>query len=132
MVRVNTVYRAVLRRVVVHLLTLIITVKAINHARKVELLRKIRGTVGTNRIVIVQMSRVDLLCKKAVLLKTVVDAGSERVNLIRRHDHARRIRCAQRIANGIQIIDFPAKASVIIRIGKNTQLRIRIARETLL
>ena len=78
------------------------------------------------------MSRVDLLCKKAVLLKTVVNAGSERVNLIRRHDHARRIGCAQRIANGIQIIDFSAETSVIIGIGKNTQFRIRISRDTVL
>ena len=132
MVRVNTVYRAVLRRVVVHLLTLIIAVEAIDHARKVELLRKIRRTVGTDRIVIVQVSRIDLLRKEAILPETRIYACPERIDLIRRHDHARRIGCAQRIANGIQIIDFPAEASVIIGIGKNTQLRIRISRDTVL
>ena len=132
MVRVNTVYRAVLRRVVVHLLTLIIAVEAIDHARKVELLRKIRRTVGTDRIVIVQVSRIDLLRKEAILPETRIYACPERIDLIRRHDHARRIRCAQRIANGIQVIYLAAKRSGIVGVSKNTHARIRITRDTVL
>ena len=92
---------AILCRVVIHLLALIVAVEAIDHARKVKLLRQIGRTVCSDHSVIVQMPRIDALQKETVLLKAAVHAGLKGIDLIRRHDNLCRIGRSEGLTNSV-------------------------------